>query len=743
DIRYMVSYNLDENSFEHDIKNPDIEIEKYTFSSILKSALIVKLNKFENEDAEIEEDFPGELTNDPYVKAYWGFLYKNAPLPQTKISLLNFIPDANTKLFYKYNKIKDIPIKNFKEDSLKYLEKQSPSLTGLYDVLVDYIQKSDSDNKSLKKEVMSFFRPAIELNNRNYTLDRTGKKKFVIFHTYFPKYNKIYHTAYSYAGYREFLHEIGVKIFYIFILGVLFFVVGIPLFLSKALVKPLNDLMEGVKKVRKGNLENEVPVRVYDEIGFLALAFNHMVDSIREAKRKLKEYADSLEDKVEERTNELKQTLTQVESLKEQQDGDYFLTTLLLKPFFINEVYDSKTKIDFFVKQKKEFSFRKKQYQIGGDICISQMIELRGRKYIVFLNADAMGKSMQGAGGILVLGAVFQSIIQRTISYKIQSEVSPERWIKMAFKEMHKIFESFDGSMLVSILFGLIEDSTGLVYYINAEHPWLILYRDGVASFIEKELAFRKLGHVGVESEIFVSTFQMEPGDTLIMGSDGKDDLVLDKNPNSRNINEDEFLILKRIEESKGDLNLMFNIITEKYELVDDYSIMSFSYPEIDFEQEAEIQEKIQTYLKKAKSVIVKSNDFAGAIQILEKGMEELGPDKLIMESLIKLTMKVKNYKKAADYCKILLNKNEVDTSILFKASYCLKMNHEFEESIEMSERVKLREPGNIRNLIHLADLYAYTKNYHRSEKLLSKILKFDPNNKQAKLIYEKIQPNN
>ena len=90
-------------------------------------------------------------------------------------------------------------------------------------------------------------------------------------------------------------------------------------------------------------------------------------------------------------------------------------------------------------------------------MCIAQPIMLRGKKYTNYLNADAMGKSMQGAGGVLVLGAVFQSIIQRTNNIVGQNEVSPEVWIKNAFKELHKIFESFEGSMLISLIFGLIE----------------------------------------------------------------------------------------------------------------------------------------------------------------------------------------------------------------------------------------------------------------------------------------------
>ena len=64
-----------------------------------------------------------------------------------------------------------------------------------------------------------------------------------------------------------------------------------------------------------------------------------------------------------------------------------------------------------------------------------------------------MGKSIQGAGGVLVLGTVFKSIIQRTNSTDYGKTVYPEKWLKDAFVEMHKAFVSFDGSMLMSFVF--------------------------------------------------------------------------------------------------------------------------------------------------------------------------------------------------------------------------------------------------------------------------------------------------
>lgn len=145
-------------------------------------------------------------------------------------------------------------------------------------------------------------------------------------------------------------------------------------------MKPLNELLSGLRLVRKGDLDVEVPVHVQDEIGYLANSFNSMVSAIRDAKGKLEDYSNQLEMKVEERTKELQLSLTKVEELKTQQDGDYFLTTLLLKPLGVNNaITDGKVKVDFFVKQKKQFQFKKRLMEIGGDMCITQTLFLRGK----------------------------------------------------------------------------------------------------------------------------------------------------------------------------------------------------------------------------------------------------------------------------------------------------------------------------------------------------------------------------
>ena len=190
--------------------------------------------------------------------------------------------------------------------------------------------------------------------------------------------------------------------------GVLF-VIGIFIAAYAAFVfsKPIQKLSEGAQKIGGGDLNHRIKLSGKDELGQLAKSFNQMTSQIQD-------FTQNLELKVAQRTEELNKTLQEVQALKIAQDGDYYLTSILLSPLQPNNNSSSKVKTDFFIEQKKKFSFRKWNSQIGGDICITDTILLNGKEYTVFINGDAMGKSIQGAGGALVLGVVFNAGLIRS-----------------------------------------------------------------------------------------------------------------------------------------------------------------------------------------------------------------------------------------------------------------------------------------------------------------------------------------
>ena len=103
---------------------------------------------------------------------------------------------------------------------------------------------------------------------------------------------RLYEVGYSYIDYRKVIHETGLKLVYIILGSVLFIIVVFPFFFRESLIKPLNRLLDGVRKVNEGDLGVVVPVQVEDEIGFLSGSFNNMVKSILESEEKLKNNLD-------------------------------------------------------------------------------------------------------------------------------------------------------------------------------------------------------------------------------------------------------------------------------------------------------------------------------------------------------------------------------------------------------------------------------------------------------------------
>ena len=156
--------------------------------------------------------------------------------------------------------------------------------------------------------------------------------------------------------------------------------------------------------MEKGDLTVRADIVTKDEVGELSQTFNTMAETI-------KDYTDNLEKKVEQRTEELEEAFNNIKTLKNQQDGDYYLTSLLLNPLVIKEVDDNIIDVEFYIDQKEKFQFNEKTGEIGGDLCIANTITLRYKSYTVFVNGDAMGKSLQGAGGALVLGVVFNAYV--------------------------------------------------------------------------------------------------------------------------------------------------------------------------------------------------------------------------------------------------------------------------------------------------------------------------------------------
>ena len=287
----------------------------------------------------------------------------------------------------------------------------------------------------------------------------------------------------------------------------------------------------------------------------------------------------NLEEQIKERTARLSKTLEEVQTLKNRQDGDYYLTSQMIKPLAQNHVKSERIKVDFFIKQMKQFEFKRWQEEIGGDLCVAHSIKLKDEPHTVFINADAMGKSIQGAGGVLVLGAVFRSLVERSHKSPEMQNQTAKKWLLDMLDELRKVFDSFDGLMMISLIAGLVNENTGEFYFVNAEHPFTVLYRGGQSRFLEKELVFHKLGNLLNKGKIPVYQMKLQPGDIIICGSDGRDDILVARDQSGRRqVNEDEKEFLNRVNEGAGDLEKIYQALLAQGEQTDDLSMLRLEY---------------------------------------------------------------------------------------------------------------------------------------------------------------------
>lgn len=464
--------------------------------------------------------------------------------------------------------------------------------------------------------------------------------------------------------------------------------------------------------------------------------------------RQVEELNASLEKKVEERTNELQNTLTKVQELKVQQDGDYFLTSLLLDPLSKGKANSSLVQLQSYVKQKKEFEFRGKKREIGGDIIISDSISLNGKSYTVFINGDAMGKSIQGAGGALVLGVVFLSFIKRTQMIVESQNKSPERWIKECFYELQTIFESFDGSMLVSVVLGLVEEDTGVLYYLNAEHPWTVLYRDENASFIEDELELRKIGTKGMEGDVRVRIFSLEKGDVLFIGSDGRDDLVLEENEDgTRQINEDETKFLEIVKQSKGELDQLIENLKHVGSFSDDLTLLRLewlgSIKRVDKDSLSNLSSDDFLYAE-VKSLLDAGNA-EGAYDTIEKLLDNSSLSDDVRINLLReksrISLLLKKFDTAVENLESIFPYFVTDNEILLQLSFAYRKSKNLKKAIDLGERLRAREPKHIRNLINLVECYRLVRNMDRAKKILERLLTLAPDHPQVIKLKEVLEP--
>lgn len=805
DIEYIVKYSVNSGEIQKQYMSRDYDLDLEAHREDLANSAIYE-DLVRLEDVGYGEQVEAYLSGDrlhPYFAGYKTAILNFVESTELEdddlaLEMRDFLSSLNTTTRVNTIKIAALKDQGFRGRLMKYLDGAGDDFKPFADQIERFARANgDMSGPELKRDVLRYLAPMKSEWSRHFrkTKNETAGNynHFTAFTHYDVEQQTVYEVGYSYINYRKYIHSSAFQQKIILFVVLVVLLVIFPLFFRGSLINPLNNLLSGVTKVNDGDLSVQVPIKVQDEIGFLAGSFNAMVVSIRQAQAELKDYANNLEEKVEARTAELNQTLQEVHALKIQQDGDYYLTSLLQKPLNYNANKSERIKTSFYLEQKKRFEFRNKPGDLGGDCCVTGNLRLGAdhdfRRYIVAANGDAMGKSMQGAGGSLVMGVVMNSILARSARNNRVMNVTPEQWLTDVYEEMHGVFQAFNGSMVISAVVAVIDEETGDTWYFNAEHPFSVLYRNGKASFVEEELQLRK---IGLESELpfAVHYFKMEPNDVLVLGSDGRDDVDMTPDDPVRTINEDEYLFLKRVEESDGHLEPMVEAIKNTGVITDDLSLLRIEFHaevpasktggapaggqarpapiDIDLYDESELDAAVATSSTEALSgdpadagpgtgetIEERSEDFDRLFQdgrrLARDGKHEEALSKLtqaytlrsdvpaLNKILAVLTFKERDYEKAIEILNQYLQHDPAIVDFWLYLSISHKRTGDYNRALDAGNRVLDINPDRVINLINLADIHQKLGNAAEARDFLDRALALDPQNRQARSLQSSI----
>lgn len=87
-------------------------------------------------------------------------------------------------------------------------------------------------------------------------------------------------------------------------------------FITVLVNKPLKTIKEGIEAVGNGNLDYRIQIPAKNELGQVARRFNEMSKNLAEAYKEIKKWSETLNDKVNEKTEELKNIYNQVNQIE-------------------------------------------------------------------------------------------------------------------------------------------------------------------------------------------------------------------------------------------------------------------------------------------------------------------------------------------------------------------------------------------------------------------------------------------
>jgi len=383
--------------------------------------------------------------------------------------------------------------------------------------------------------------------------------------------------------------------------------------------------------------------------------------------------AEDLRDK----TKLAEEALAHVRELKQKQDGDYYLTSMLLEPFQINRAKQGKIEVDWFIRQKTRFTYRKWQAEIGGDFVNADHVTLRGRRFTFFVIADAMGKANQGAGGALILATIVSAYLRRTEKTQHLAGLYPERWLRLLYEELQAAYEGFSGQMMVAASVGLVDEENRYLFFFNAEQPRPVSYISGVAKYVGSDNLLSKIGMPIGREDFHVELYRLSPGEKIIFGSDGRDDV---RRQDTGEINFQDTFFLRLVEAAEGNLAAIHEATLAQAEIIDDYSLLSLQIARYYHEVKSATARELFAYFRET-----------GDALALEKILERNGGDSQAIAMLANYYLKAGEMRRSIAYIHRYLDVKPDDLKAVYSLMRQYLALRDFEKAADTAERITHR----------------------------------------------------
>jgi serine phosphatase RsbU (regulator of sigma subunit) len=293
-------------------------------------------------------------------------------------------------------------------------------------------------------------------------------------------------------------------------LGLLVVVFAVSYFMSRAITKPLNELTKEALELADGNLDVEIKLGTQDEIGILAQSFKKMQISISKLIHDLQDINHNLEDKVTERTAEVRKQKDVIEEKQKEIVDSIHYAKRIQSTILPSNDYLAKNLNDFFVLFKPK-SIVSGDFYWATRVVNKNETETKSEKFYLAV-CDSTGHGVPGAFmSILNISFINEAINEKKIEepHEILNYVR-QRLIKNLSHEGGQ--DGMDGTV---ICFDKINNT---ITYASA-HNAPVIVRNNV--MIDGHADKMPIGK-GIKTDPFtLHKIDFEKGDMLYFYTDG------------------------------------------------------------------------------------------------------------------------------------------------------------------------------------------------------------------------------